>query len=73
LEHEYEIHTDEMCPYIAKRSGDSGLRIVTGLINTYMKLQWSSGTVIAVKKKPKVPFASTWDLNCKDESSKGCI
>jgi len=60
VEHKYEIHTDEMCHYIAKRSGDSGLRILTGLTNNIHKtVQWPSVTVIALKKKPKVPFAST--------------
>jgi hypothetical protein len=67
VEHEYEIPADEMCPYIAKRSGDSGLRIVTGLINSiHQTAQWHCVTVIAVKKKPKVTFFFFFDLNCKD-------
>jgi hypothetical protein len=71
MEHKYEIHTDEMCPYIEKRRGDSGLRIVTGLINnTHETVQWPYVRVIALKKKLKLPFASTWDLNYKEECSK---
>jgi hypothetical protein len=53
-----------MCPYIAKLSGECGLRIVTGLINgIHETVQPHSVTVIAVKKKRKVTFASTWDIN----------
>jgi len=59
VKHEYEIHTDEMCPYIAKRKGDSGLRIVTGLNNNIPETgQWPSITVMTLNK-PKVPFGST--------------
>jgi hypothetical protein len=49
VEYEYDIDADELCPNIAKGSGDGGIRRVRGLFNNIDETgQWPCFTAIAL-------------------------